>query len=299
MKNGMRFRQNIPLLIMFIPAALFFLVFKYVPMGGLIIAFKNYNLADGILGSPWVGLKHFEMLVHNPKTLSVIKNSFVLSLLIIFVGFPFPIMLAILLNEIRLAWFKRWVQTLVYLPHFLSWVIIGGIVITIFSQQSGLLNHWIEQWRGSPFPFLYNEFSWIMIFLGSSIWKESGWNAIIYLAALSSIDPHLYESASIDGAGKLRQIWHITLPGISTIIVIMLILAMGKVMDIGFDHVFVLQNQAVMNVADIINTYIYRVGLLGAKFSQTAALGLFESAISLTLVFIANRIARSFDRSLW
>ncbi|NOU91693.1 ABC transporter permease subunit [Paenibacillus sp. LMG 31456] len=288
-----------PLLLMFIPVAAYFLIFKYFPMAGLVIAFKNYNFADGIWGSPWVGLYHFDMMLSSPKTVNVIKNTLLLSLLNIFVGFPFPIILAIMLNEIRKVWFKKTVQTLVYLPHFLSWVILGGMVVTIFSQQSGFLNHWIEQWTGSPYPFLYKELSWLSIFLGSGVWKEAGWSAIIYLAALTSIDPSLYESASLDGAGKFRKIWHITLPGISSIIVLMFILSIGKVMEVGFDHVFVLQNKGVMNISDVISTYIYRNGLLGAKFSETTALGLFESVVGLILVLAANRIARIFGRGLW
>ncbi|MFD0681373.1 MULTISPECIES: ABC transporter permease [unclassified Paenibacillus] len=297
--RGRRLRQNMPLLLMFIPVAVYFLIFKYFPMAGLVIAFKNYNFADGIWGSPWVGLYHFDMMLSSPKTVNVIKNTLLLSLLNIFVGFPFPIILAIMLNEVRKMWFKKTVQTLVYLPHFLSWVILGGMVVTIFSQQSGFLNHWIEQWTGSPYPFLYKEFSWLSIFLGSGVWKEAGWSAIIYLAALTSIDPALYESASLDGAGKFRKIWHITLPGISGIIVLMFILSIGKVMEVGFDHVFVLQNKGVMNISDVISTYIYRNGLLGAKFSETTALGLFESVVGLILVLAANRIARIFGRGLW
>ncbi|MCR8629994.1 ABC transporter permease [Paenibacillus radicis (ex Xue et al. 2023)] len=297
--RGRRLRQNMPLLLMFIPVAVYFLIFKYFPMAGLVIAFKNYNFADGIWGSPWVGLYHFDMMLSSPKTVNVIKNTLLLSLLNIFVGFPFPIILAIMLNEVRKMWFKKTVQTLVYLPHFLSWVILGGMVVTIFSQQSGFLNHWIELWTGSPYPFLYKEFSWLSIFLGSGVWKEAGWSAIIYLAALTSIDPALYESASLDGAGKFRKIWHITLPGISGIIVLMFILSIGKVMEVGFDHVFVLQNKGVMNISDVISTYIYRNGLLGAKFSETTALGLFESVVGLILVLAANRIARIFGRGLW
>ncbi|TBL69388.1 ABC transporter permease [Paenibacillus thalictri] len=294
-----RFRQNLPLLLLFLPVAAYFIIFKYLPMTGLIIAFKNYNFADGIWGSPWAGTAHFDQLFSTPKTLDVIKNTLMLSLLNIFVSFPFPVILAILLYEVKQLWFKKTVQTLVYLPHFLSWVIIGGMVMTIFSQQSSFLNYWIERWAGSPYPFLYKELSWIGIYLGSGIWKEAGWSAIIYLAALTSIDPSLYEAASIDGAGKFKKIWHITLPGISSVIVLMFILSIGKLMDVGFDHIFVLQNKSVMNVADVISTYIYRTGLLGAKFSQTTALGLFESVVGLILVLAANKIARMFDRGLW
>lgn len=268
-------------------------------MGGLIIAFKNYNFFDGVLGSPWVGLKNFETIFQQPHTLNVIRNTVVLSVLNVFVGFPFPIILAILLNEVRRSWFKRTIQTIVYLPHFFSWVIIGGFVVTLFSMESGTINHWIEKWFGEPYPFLYKPVSWIAVYVGTGIWKEVGFSAIIYLAALTSIDPSLYESASLDGANKFQQIRHITIPGISSTIVLLFILSMGRIMEVGFDQVYVLQTPMVSNVADVISTYIYRIGLQGAQFSLTAALGLFESLVGLILVLGANALARKFDKGLW
>lgn len=292
-------KANIPLMLLFIPGALFYILFKYVPMGGLIIAFKDYNFADGVFHSPWVGLGNFETIFRQPQTLNVIRNTVMLSFLNVFVGFPFPILLAIMLNEVRRNWFKRVIQTIVYLPHFFSWVIIGGFVITLFSIESGTVNHWLEVWTGEAYPFLFKPGSWITIFVGSGIWKEMGFSAIIYLAALTGIDPSLYESASLDGASKFRQIWHITLPGISSTIVVMFILNMGKIMEVGFDQVYVLQNNVVSSVADVISTFIYRVGLQGAQFSLTTAMGLFESLVGLTLVLTANVLARKFDKGLW
>ncbi|WNQ10755.1 ABC transporter permease subunit [Paenibacillus aurantius] len=294
-----RFRMNLPLLILFAPIAAFFIIFKYAPMAGLVIAFKNYTFYDGIWGSEWVGLHNFEQLFSNPQTLSIIRNTVLLSCLNIVFGFPFPILLAILLNEVRRQWFKRLVQTLVYLPHFLSWVIVGGMVVTIFSQETGIVNHLVKAWLGEPYPFLYKDGSWIAIFVGSGIWKGAGWGAIVYLAALTTIDPHLYEAASLDGASKWRQIWHVTLPGISSTIVVMFILTLGHVMEVGFDHVFMLQNSVVSGISEVISTYIYRVGLQGAQFSLTTAMGLFESLIGLVLVLTANRIARRLGQSLW
>ncbi|WP_282943224.1 ABC transporter permease subunit [Paenibacillus sp. RC67] len=294
-----KLKQNLPLLIMFVPVIAFYLIFKYAPMVGVIVAFKSYNFADGIFGSPWVGLKNFHILFSNPKSLLIIRNTLVLSLMSIFIGFPFPIMLAIMLNEVKKIWFKKTVQTLVFLPHFLSWVIVGGMVVTIFSQESGVINHWIQQWTGSAFPFLYNETSWMFIFVGSGIWKEAGFSAIVYLAALSSIDTSLYEAASIDGAGKWKQMWHITLPGIAPTIVLMLILSMGKVMEVGFDHVYTLQNSVVSNVSEVISTYIYTIGLQKGQFSLTSAMGLFESVVGFILVITANTIARKFNRGIW
>lgn len=294
-----RFQQNIPWLIMFIPAILYFVIFKYIPMGGLVIAFKNYNFVDGIWGSPWTGIHNFRMLFTDPLAFNTIRNTFVISLLSIVAGFPFPIILAILFNEVRQMWFKKTAQTLLYLPHFLSWVIVGGMVITLFSQEAGIVNHWMERITGSTYPFLYREGSWLAIFLGSGVWKEAGFGAIIYLAALGGIDPSLYEAASIDGANKFRQIWHVTLPGIRSVVVLMLILAMGRVMEVGFDHVYMLQNPIVSNISEVISTYIYRIGLQGAQFSISTAMGMFEAVIGLILVLITNAIARQFNQGLW
>jgi putative aldouronate transport system permease protein len=222
-----------------------------------------------------------------------------LSLLSVFISFPFPIALAIMLNEVRKMWFKKIVQTLVYLPYFFSWVIVGGIVITLFAQ-SGVVNSVMGRLTGAePFAFLFKEWSWISLFLGSGIWKDTGFNAIIYLAALTTIDPSLYEAAGMDGAGKFKQMWHVTLPGISPTIVIMLILAMGRVMEVGFDQIYVLQNPIVSNISEVISTYIYQIGLQGGQFSLTTALGLFESLVAFSLVILTNAIAKRFNKSLW
>jgi putative aldouronate transport system permease protein len=294
-----RLKMNIPWLIMFLPVALFFIIFKYMPMGGLIIAFKNYTLYEGIWGSQWVGLDNFRMLFRDPAAFDTIRNTFVLSLLSIFVSFPFPVALAILLNEVRQLWFKKTVQTLVYLPHFLSWIIVSGIVLTLLSQESGIVNQYLEKLTGSTYPFLYKEGSWITTFVASGIWKSAGFAAIIYLAALTTIDPSLYEAACMDGAGKARQIWHITLPGIRPTIVLMLILSMGHVMEVGFDQVYTLQNSSVASVSEVISTYMYRVGLQGFQFSMTTAMGLFEALVGFSLVFLTNMIARKFNQGLW
>ncbi|MCZ8515000.1 ABC transporter permease subunit [Paenibacillus filicis] len=291
--------MNVPLMILFLPVAAYFLIFRYAPMLGLVIAFKDYSFRDGIWGSPWVGWDNFRLILTNAQLLKVIRNTFVLSLLNLFVGFPFPILLAMMLNEIRKAWFKKTMQTLVYLPHFLNWVIVGGILITMFAQQTGTLNHLVEQLTGKPFPFLYNEVSWVIIYLLSGIWKTAGWGAIIYLAALTGISPELYEAASIDGASKWRQAWHITLPGIRSTIMLVFILSMGHIMDVGFDQVYVLQNPAVSGIAEVISTWNYSSGLKGNQFSVAAANGLFESCFGLLFVITANRIARRYEQSIW
>ncbi|RTE08367.1 ABC transporter permease [Paenibacillus whitsoniae] len=294
-----RFNQNKPLLLMFIPIAVYFILFKYIPMFGLVIAFKDYNFAEGIWGSPWVGLENYSYLFTNPQMTQIIRNTIMLSALTVLVGFPFPIILAILLNEVRKMWFKKSVQTLVYLPYFLNWIIVGGLVTMIFAQQSGIVNILIKKTTGEAYPFLFKEFSWIAIFVGSSIWKNAGWSAIIYLAALTGIDPSLYEAASMDGANKWRKIWHITLPGIRSTIVLMFILSIGHVMDIGFDQVYVLQNPVVKNISEVISTWNYKVGLGSGEYSHGAALGLFESIIGLTMVLTANGIAKKFNQGLW
>lgn len=299
LKRKRRIRQNIPLFIMFIPVLLYYLIFKYLPMGGLIIAFKDYNFADGIMGSPWVGMQNFKLLFRGTNTVNIIRNTFRLSILNIVFGFPVPIILAIMLNEVRKTWFKKSVQTIIYLPHFFSWVIVGGMVISIFSQESGIVNHFVEMFRGEPYPFLYKAGSWISIFIGSGIWKGAGFGAIVYLAALTSIDMSLYEAAHIDGAGKWQQIRHITLPGIKQTIVIMFILQTGNIMEVGFDQVYMLQNNVVSDVADVISTYVYRVGLQGAQFSISTAMGFFESLVGLVLVSASNSLANRFDEGLW
>ena len=294
-----RFRQNIPLFVMLIPGILFYVLFRYLPMGGLVIAFKDYNFHDGILGSPWAGFRYFELLFSSDATVKIIWNTLFLSVLSLVFGFPAPIIIAIALNEVRKNWLKRWIQTIIYLPHFLSWVIVAGIVLTIFSIDGGTVNKLLEQWGMDPVPFLYRANSWVTIFIGAGIWKEMGFSAIIYLAALSSIDPSLYESAGLDGASKLRQIWHITLPGIRPTIILLLILGMGRLMEVGFEQVYNLQNPSVAQTAEVISTYVYKVGLQQAQFSLTTAMGMFESLVGLILVLSANTIARKFDQALF
>lgn len=294
-----RFKMNIPLMVMFVPVILFYLTFRYAPIGGLVMAFKDYNFYDGLWNSPWVGLQHFQTLFSDPRTVEIIRNTLFLSLLSIIIGFPIPIILAIMLNEVRNMAFKRTVQTVVYMPHFFSWVIIAMMIMTVFSLENGIVNRFVEAWIGEPYPFMYNKGSWVAVFIGSGIWKDMGFNAIIFLAALTTIDPSQYEAAQMDGASKLRQIWHVTLPGIRSTIILLLILSMGRVMEVGFDQVYMLQNSNVNEIADVISTYIYRTGLQGAQFSLTTAMGLFESLVAFILIFSANYIARRFNEGLW
>lgn len=294
-----RLKENIPLLIMFAPAAVFFLIFKYAPMGGLVVAFKDYNFVDGVWGSPWVGWDNFRILFENPSSVNIIRNTFMLSVLELIVMVPFPVLLAILLYETRNALFKKSVQTLAFVPHFLSWVVVGGIAVNIFAQESGILNKLLETVTGSTFAFLYNETSWVSIFLLSGVWKEAGYAAIIYLAALTMIDPALYEAAGLDGAGRLQRIWHVTIPGLVPTMLVLLIINMGRIMEVGFDKIYMLQNPVVMNISEVISTYIYKFGLKGGYFSLAAAMGLFESIVAFVLVLTSNALARKFDQGLW
>lgn len=279
LKRRRRLKQNIPLFIMLVPVVAYYILFKYWPMGGLVIAFKNYNFADGILGSPWVGLKNFHVLFSSSNTLQIIWNTFWLSFLSLVFGFPTPIFLAILLNEVRRSWFKRWVQTIIYLPHFFSWVIVSGIVLSLFATDYGSINKVLALFGIEPITFLYESKSWLAIFVGSGIWKEMGFSTIIYLAALTTIDPSLYESAAMDGATKWRQMWHVTIPGIRHTIILLLILAMGKIMEVGFDQVYNLQNAGVSEVSEVISTYIYKIGLGNAQFSLTTAMGFLNPSL--------------------
>lgn len=293
------FKKNIPLFVMFIPVIAYYLIFRYVPIGGLVIAFQNYNFFDGIFHSPWVGLKNFEQLFSNDKTLHIIWNTLWLSLLNLAVGFPVPIVLALMINSVKRVWYKKLVQTIVYLPHFFSWVIVGGMVTTLFSLESSFLNQWVTSLYGEPYPFLYKEFSWVSIFVGSGIWKEMGFSTIIYLAALTSISPALYEAASIDGASKWRQTWHVTLPGIRSTIILVLILSMGRVLEVGFDQIYNLRNAMVSQISEVISTYIYSMGIQGGQFSLTTALGLFESVVAFIFILGSNLIAKKYDQHLF
>lgn len=292
-------KKNIPLYIMFTPVIAYYLIFRYLPIGGLVIAFQNYNFFDGIFHSPWVGFRNFQLLFSNDKTLTIIWNTLWLSMLNLVVGFPVPIVLALMLNSVKQLWYKRMVQTIVYLPHFFSWVIVGGMVVTLFSLESSFLNRWIEGHYGQPYPFLYKPFSWVAIFVGSGIWKEMGFSTIIYLAALTSISPALYEAASIDGASKWRQTWHVTLPGIRGTIILVLILSMGRILEVGFDQIYNLRNAMVSQISEVISTYIYSMGIQGGQFSLTAALGFFESIVAFIFILGANLIAKKFDNHLF
>lgn len=292
--------HNKALWLLFLPCLLYYLIFRYAPMFGLVITFKDYNLFKGIWASDWVGLKYYRMFFENPDFWPLMKNTFLLGLYKLVFGFPAPIILAILLNEVRKAAFKKFVQTVSYLPHFISNVIVASMVIMFLSPTGGLINNLLGTFGISPINFMNEPGLFRGIYVLSEIWQHIGWETIIYLAALTAIDPQLYEAADMDGASRMRKIWHVTLPGISPAIVITLILNIGKVLEIGFEKVFLMQNPAIYDTADIISTYVYRVGMEQGNFSYGASIDLFMGIISLVFIYSANYISRRVsETSLW
>lgn len=280
------------LYLMLLPALAYYIIFHYYPMYGATIAFKQFSIIKGISDSPWVGLKHFEVLMKLDKFWEVFWNTIVISLYRLFFGFPLPLIVALLLNEVRKLVFKRTVQTIIYLPHFISWVIMGGLLINMLSTDTGVVNQFIRSLGGSSIGFLSDESYFRSTLVGSMIWKEFGWNTIIYMAALAGVNPSLYEAAWMDGANRMQRIWHVTLPSIRATIMILLILRIGSLMEAGFEQIFVLYHPGVYRVADIIDTYVYRTGLADGKFSLAAAIGLFKSIINFILLILANQLAR-------
>jgi putative aldouronate transport system permease protein len=288
------------LYLLLLPGILWYFIFRYLPMYGVIIAFKDYNFSKGIWGSPWVGLKHFEFLLNNRDFYQIVRNTLVINVYELIFAFPVPVILALLLNEMKSVLFKRSIQTVVYFPHFLSWVVFGGIIIQLLSPNEGLVNNILRHLGMEPVFFMSKSEYFRPVVVLSSILKESGWGAIIYLAALSSIDPEQYEAATIDGANRWHKLVYITLPGIRNTVVIMLILKVGYLLDVGFEQIYILYNASVYDVGDVLSTYIYRIGLQSAQFSVTAAIGLFQSIIGFFLIWSTNRLARKFSEvSLW
>ncbi len=257
-------------------------------MYGIIVAFKDFNVFEGILGSDWVGLDNFIRLTSSAPFKRAFRNTFVLSVLNIVWSMPFPILLALLLNEVRIAWFKRSIQTITYVPHFISWVVMAGICIDILSPSSGIVNKAIVQLTGEP-VFFMTDLKWIRtVVIGSQIWKETGWSAIIYLAAITGVDPQLYEAASIDGAGRLRQTYHVTLPGIRGTFIVLLILRLGGLMTSNFEQIYNLYNPTVYEKVDVINTYVFRTTFDTLDFGYTTAASLVSQVINCILLIASN-----------
>lgn len=288
------------LLLMLIPGLLYYLVFHYKSMYGLIIAFKDYRILDGVMASPWAGLKYFKMAFSNAEFWRAFKNTIILSGLKLLFTFPAPIILALMLNEVRALKFKKVVQTMTYVPHFISWVVLAGVLTNFLSPSVGPINMLIDAFGGTPIYFLGKKEYFRGILIIGSIWKEVGWGTIIYLAALTNVDTQLYEAAALDGAGRLRQTFHVTLPAITNVVVIMLIMAVGKIINDDFDQIYNLYNPVVASVSEVISTYIYKMGLEQAMYSYSTAVGLFKNVISLALVIITNTISKKIgDYGLW
>lgn len=289
------------LLLMLLPGLAWFFVYKYLPIYGALIAFKDYDIMKGILQSPWADpwYKHFQFFAESPYFSQLIGNTLIISVYRLIFGMLPPIVLAILFNECRFGWMKRFAQTVTYMPHFLSWVIIYGILIALLSQSTGLVNRWIVESGGEAIPFLSSNEWFRAILISSDIWQGAGWGAIIYLAGIAGIDPTLYEAAKVDGASRLRLIWHITLPGIRSVIILLFILRLGHIMDAGFDQIFVMYNINVYQVADILDTWVYRSGLEQLNFSLSSAVGLFKSVIGLALVLVSNNLAKRWGGGIW
>lgn len=279
---------------------LYFLIFKYVPMYGVTIAFKDFNMFTGIWGSPWAGLDAFREIFQMKDFYKVLRNTLLLNLLDLVVSFPAPIILAILLNEIGLKWFKKSAQTILYLPHFISWVIIGGMVYQLLSTNTGLVNHLLKGAGLKAIPFLTEPVYWVMTYVGTGVWQNAGWGTIIYLAALTGINKELYEAAEVDGAGRLRKIWNITLPGIKPTIMILLIINIGHMASIGFERPFVLSNPLITDVSDVISTFVYKVGVTSARFTIATAIGLFQAVVGLIFLLSSNYISKKVtDQGIW
>lgn len=287
------------LYLIFLLPFIYYVVFHYAPMYGVIVAFKNYNIVKGIWSSPWAGLKHFIKFASDPYFWNVVRNTFLMSLYNIGWGFPIPILLAILLNEVTHSKYKRVIQSISYLPHFISTVVLCGMLVNLLSTD-GLLNQLIVNLGGKPIQFLMYPEYFRTIYVSSSIWQSAGWTSIIYLAALTGIDPQVLDAATIDGANRIQRVRHVTIPAILPTISTMLIMNLGRMMNLGYEKVLLLYNGSTYETADIISTYVYRRGILGNSFSYATAVGLFQSVIGIVLLVMANKISRKLsETSLW
>ena len=280
--------------LLILPGLLFILIFKYMPLGGITIAFKEFLPGKGIWGSPWVGLENFEYMLALPDTKRVMWNTLFIAAAKILINFPVPIIISILLNEVKNHRFKRSVQTIIYLPYFISWVILAGIIQDLFAKE-GLINQFLGIFGAEPVFFLGNKYAFLGVLIGTDVWKNFGYNTVVYLAAITGIDETLYEAAKIDGANRFQQIWNVTLPGIAPIVVLMMILNLGNVLNAGFEQIFNLYNPLVYETADIIDTFVYRISLVEANYSLGTAVGLLKSVVSFILIVTSYKIANKYS----
>ena len=280
------------LYLMCIPGLAYLLIFKYIPMYGVIMAFQDFSFKKGIFGSSFNNFAHFKQLFNSGKFWNVFTNSVVLSMLKLLINFPVPIILALLLNELRVKWFKKVTQTFLYLPHFMSWIVLGGIVNNFLSMNDGVINDLIVMLGGQKINFLGSNEWFRFVIIATNIWKEAGWGTIIYLAALSSISPDLYEAATVDGANRWQKIRHITLPGIASTVVITLVLQIGGLMNNGFEQIYLFQNDLNVQVSEVFEIYTYKIGIVSGRYSYSTAVGLFKNIIGTILIFSTNRITK-------
>ncbi len=284
--------------VMAILGVIWMIIFNYIPMYGVIIAFKQYNIIRPIADAPWIGLEHFRAFLADDNFFYVIKNTLGISLIKLFIGFPLPIIFALLLNEVRQLWFKKWIQTITYLPHFISWVVLGGILMTWLSDV-GIVNALLMKLGFIEEPIYYlaePSYFWTIV-ITSDIWKELGWSAIIYLAAIAGVSPELYEAATIDGASRFQKMWNITLPSIKGTITILFILAVSAVLNSNFDQILVLRNPLNESASNVIDIYVYHTGIASARYSYAAAIGLMKSVIAVILLVIANGVMKRLNNS--
>ncbi len=281
----------------------YLLIFKYIPMKYILIAFKKYSIVKPINEMPWAanhGMQYFIQAFSNNDFKNALRNTVVLNLLDLVIGFPIPIIFALILNELPFKRFKKTVQTIAYMPHFLSWVIIYGLAIQLFTPTNGLINMFIERMGGEAIHFLDDPVKWVGTYIFLGVWQSFGWNSIVYLAAIAGISPELYEAASVDGANRFEKMWHITLPGIRGTIVTLLVMALGNILGSGFDRPFALQNNLVMRYAEVISTFVYKHGIQGLQFSLVTAVGLFQSVVGVFFLLFANWLARKLgERGIW
>ena len=282
---------------------IYFIVFKYAPMVYVQIAFKKYSIVESVWKMPLAknhGFEYFIKAFSNNDFKYALRNTLSLNLLDLLMGFPAPIIFALILNELRFNRFKKVIQTIAYMPHFLSWVIISSLALQLLAPNAGLVNMLIKDLGGEAIPFLNSEPHWIGTYISFGVWLNFGWGSIIYLASIAGINPELYEAAAVDGAGRFRKIWHITLPGINPTIIVLLIMNLGNILGGGFDRPYAFQNNLVMKVADVIATFVYRVGIKGLQFSLTTAVGLFQSVVGVFFLLLANWISRKLgERGIW
>ncbi|QIE43333.1 ABC transporter permease [Meridianimarinicoccus aquatilis] len=297
---GDHLKREWQLYAMLLPTILWLIIFLYKPMYGLQIAFKDYSIFRGVADSPWIGLEHFNTLFNNDQFLRAVKNTVIISFYSLLFGFPMPILLALMFNEVLNQTFKKSAQTIVYLPHFISSVIIAGIVITAFSPSAGIVNT-VLGWLGIDSIYFLTKPEWFRpIFVGTGIWQEAGFQSIVYLAAIAGVSPTLYESAVVDGASRWQMMWKITVPSIMPTIIIMLIIRIGNILEVSFEMIILLYQPATYETADVVNTFIYRQGLQGGQYDFAAAAGLFNAVVAFVLVMTANTISKRYSRtSLW